>query len=99
MHLVFYTEKLQKALENPLPGQSNPDPLPLQVDDGEEYEVQKVLATKLVRGKLKYQIHWKGWDKDPDWYPASTLSNSPIALQDFYKANPTRPGPLKNLPY
>ena len=39
VHPVFHAEKLRKAPENPLLGQSNPDPLLLQVDDGEEYEV------------------------------------------------------------
>jgi len=39
VHPVFHTEKLQKALENPLPGQSNPDPPPLQVNNKEEYKV------------------------------------------------------------
>jgi hypothetical protein len=55
--LVFHTEKLRKAPENPLPGQSNPKTPPLQVNDTEEYEVQEVLAVKIERGKLKYRIH------------------------------------------
>jgi hypothetical protein len=55
------------------------------VQEGEEeYEVQEVLVVKLLRGKLRYRVNWKGWDPDPDWYPASSLSNSPIALQEFY---------------
>jgi len=96
---VFHAEKLRKAPENPLPGQSNPKTPPLQVNDAEEYEVQEVLAVKIERGKLKYRIHWKGWDVDPEWYPASILSNSPIALRAFHDVNPTKPGPPKNLPY
>jgi hypothetical protein len=72
----------------------------LEVEDGEtEYEVQEVLAVKLIRGKLKYRVQWKGWDPDPDWYPASSLSNSPIILQAFYRAYPNRPGPPRNLSY
>jgi hypothetical protein len=100
VHPVFHAEKLRKDPGNPLPGQSNPEYPPLQVQDGEtEYEVQQVLAVKLVRNKLRYRIQWKGWDPDPNWYPASSLSNSPIALQTFHQQNPTRPGPPKNLPY
>ena len=99
VHLVFHAKKLRKAPENPLPGQSNPKTLPLQVNNTEEYKVQRVLAVKLVQGKLKYRIHQKGWDVNPEWYLASTLSNSPIALQDFHTANPALPGPPKNLPY
>jgi hypothetical protein len=32
----------------------------------EEYEVQEVLALKLVQGKLLYQVKWLGYDKDLD---------------------------------
>jgi hypothetical protein len=89
VHPVFHAKKLRKDPGNPLPGQTNPEPPPLEVEDGEtEYEVQEVLAVKLIRGKLKYRVKWKGWDPDPDWYPASSLSNSPIILQAFHRAYP-----------
>jgi hypothetical protein len=78
---VFYVEKLRKDFRNPLLGQTNPEPPLLEIEDDEiEYEVQEVLAVKLIRGKLKYRVKWKGWDLDLDWYPASSLSNSPIIL-------------------
>jgi len=100
VHPIFHAEKLRKDPGNPLRGQSNPQPPPLQLDDNsEEYEVQEVLAVKIVRKKLKYRVQWKGWDPDPNWYPASSLSNSPLALQTFYQKNPTLPGPPKNLQY
>jgi transposase InsO family protein len=100
VHPVFHAEKLRKDPSNPLPGQSNEEPAPLQVQDGQtEYEVQEVLASKMFRDVLKYRVQWKGWDPDPDWYPASNLSNSPLVLQSFHQQNPTRPGPPKNLPY
>ena len=99
VHLVFHVDRLLKAPENPLPGQFNAPLPPLQVNDHDEYEVRQVLAVKRVRNKLKYRIDWKGWDPDPEWYPAATLSNSPLALQQFHQENPTLPGPPKNLPY
>ena len=67
VHPVFHAEKLRKDPNNPLPGQANPEPPPLELEDGEtEYEVQEVLAARLVRGKLRYRIRWKGWDPDPE---------------------------------
>ena len=54
---------------------------------------------KLLCSKLRYRVNWKGWDPNLDWYPASSLSNSPIALQEFYYAYPNRPGPPRNLAY
>ena len=57
MHLIFYTKKLRKDLRNPLFRQTNPEPLLLEVEDGEiEYKVQEVLVVKLIRGKLKYRV-------------------------------------------
>jgi hypothetical protein len=61
IHPVFHAEKLRKDPGNPLPGQSNPEPPPLELQDSEtEYEVQEVLAVKLLRSKLKYRVQWKG---------------------------------------
>ena len=57
MYPVFYAKKLRKDLENPLLSQTNPEPPLLEVEEGEtEYEVQEVLAVKLIRGKLKYRV-------------------------------------------
>ena len=53
---MFHADRLRKAPENPLPGQLNAEPPPVQVNDYEEYEVQEVLASKLVRGKLFYRV-------------------------------------------
>ena len=99
VHPVFHAEKLRRAPEDPLPGQQNLEPPPLQINDYEEYEVGQVLAVKLVRGKLKYRIKWKGYDDDPEFYLASALRNSPLALQQFHQANPYQPGPPANLDY
>jgi hypothetical protein len=53
---VFSPDRLQKAAKDPLPGQVN-KPLPLIViTTEEEYKVQEVLASKLVQGKLLYQV-------------------------------------------
>jgi hypothetical protein len=57
VHPVFYVKKLRKDLDNPFPRQANPNPLLLNLEDGEEeFKVQGVLAIKRVRGNLKYQV-------------------------------------------
>jgi hypothetical protein len=46
---VFYPEKLWWDFSDPLLGQVNPKPLPIELEDkSEEYKVQEVLAIKLV---------------------------------------------------
>ena len=60
VHPVFYANRLYKALKDPLPGQLNAKTPPVQVNDYKEYEVQEVLALKLVYRKLFYRVKWKG---------------------------------------
>ncbi|KPI97359.1 PREDICTED: chromobox protein homolog 5-like [Papilio xuthus] len=44
-------------------------------EDEEEYEVEEVIDSKRIRGKLYYLIRWKGYSADNDtWEPEKTLS-------------------------
>ncbi|KAI8426268.1 hypothetical protein MSG28_005156, partial [Choristoneura fumiferana] len=44
-------------------------------DTEEEYEVEKVVDSKKIKGKLHYLIRWKGYSADSDtWEPENTLS-------------------------
>ena len=54
VHPIFHAEFLRKAPEDPLPGQSNPDTPPLEVDGNAEYEVDFIRAVKLLRKRLWY---------------------------------------------
>ena len=50
---VFPAEHLRRDTNNPLPGQANAPPPPIKVATDDEYEVQEIIAVKLVRGSLK----------------------------------------------
>ena len=63
---IFHTQLLRKAATNPLPGQVNKPPPPIQIEDGEEeWEVEKILASKITRKKVFYRASWIGYDEDP----------------------------------
>lgn len=95
---LFSADRLRFHDNNPLPGQAAENPGPEQVDEEEEWEVQQVTASRLFRGKLRYQVQWKGWDPDPQWYPAELLRNAPKKLQEYHTLNPDKSGPPLRLP-
>ena len=95
---MFPAEYLCRDPNNPLPSQANTPSLLIKVTADDEYEVQEVIAVKLVRGKLVYRAKWTSADKDPEFYPASDFKYSLYLLKSFHLANPTLPGLPANLP-
>jgi hypothetical protein len=64
----------------------------------DKYKVQKIIAAKLTKEKLTYQVKWTNTDEDPEFYPTSNFKYSPHLLKRFYLANLILPSPPANLP-
>jgi hypothetical protein len=98
IHDIFPADKLYKASSDPLPGQSNEEPPPLNITGTDEYVVEKILAYCKRYRSLQYRVQWQGYNTDLIWYKASDLKTSPYLLRDFHIENPALPGPPALLP-
>src|SRR6266700_4652688 len=97
VHSVFLLDKLGKAAMDPLLGQRNEPSLPIQVNNNNKWEIEEILACKLVRGTLKYRVSWKGYNPDPTWYSVWNFIGSPQKLQEFHSCYPNELGLPKYL--
>jgi hypothetical protein len=54
-------------------------------EPGEDYEVEAILQHKLVRGKYKYLIKWKGWGNEHNvWKTAYQMRHSPKIVDQYW---------------
>lgn len=59
IHDKISPDKLRRGPDHPLPGQINDPEPPEEVNGEQEYEVEQVIASRISRGNLQYQISWK----------------------------------------
>src|SRR6202040_4155824 len=67
IHLVFNESLLTPFVPANFPSQKKLEPPPPIIVEGEEeYEVEELMDSKVVRGKIKYLVKWKGYPDKAD---------------------------------
>ena len=92
IHPVFHVSLLEPHVENTFPGRDVPPPPPELVDSFEEFEVEKILDSRIHRGGVQYLVAWVGYDASENtWEPFCNLTNATSLLEDFHLNFPSRP--------
>lgn len=91
IHDNFHVSLLKTWIEPTAVGASRkspPTPPPILVDGIEEYEVEKILDVKKLRGKTHYLVKWKGFhDHDNTWEPKENLGHAKALVSQFLKSS------------
>ena len=74
--IVQYKEQVE--------GQRKKEGKPIKVEKSEEWEVEKILNKRKIRGVDKYLVQWKGFMmKHNTWEKREALENAREALEEF----------------
>jgi len=101
VHLVFHVFMLEPAIPNSFQQRSEPPPAPVIIDREPEYEISKIVNSKIDcqrACKLLYKVIWLGYedtDNDSEWLLAIELEHAKELLSDFHLQYPSKLGPLR----
>jgi hypothetical protein len=94
IHPVFHVSLLTSTKPD-IYGWEPPRPPPIITPDKEEeFEVEEILDSRVVRRKLQYLVKWVGYGpEDNSWEPADNVANAQEEVEAFHQRHPRRPQP------
>jgi hypothetical protein len=93
IHPVVNVSNVRPFIEPIIPGQTSTPPDPVSIIGEDVYEVEEVLNSKLLRGKLHYLVKWKGFTAEHNsWEPEGNLvPGSNRFIKQFHSTHPSAP--------
>jgi len=83
IHLVVNVSQIVRYKKQ-IKGQKKEEGKPIEVEGVEEWEVEKILNKKKIRGVEKYLIRWKGFTVEGDtWERKENLKNTKELIEEF----------------
>ena len=83
IYLVVNVSRVVRYKEQ-MKGQKKEEGKPVEIEGVEEWEVEKILNKKKIRGVEKYLIRWKGFTVEGDiWERKENLKNAEELIEEF----------------
>ena len=97
LHPKFHTNLLRPAPTDPLPGQVNPPPPPIGIDENGEklWAIDAILDSRREGSKFEYLVLWRGYEGETSWEPLYTMYTARGSTSEFHKRYPDKPTPTK----
>jgi len=101
VHPVFHISMFKPSTPNIFQQHSKPPLAPVIIDGEPEYEISKIVDSKIDRQrayKLLYKVIWLGYENtnnDSKWLLATELEHAKELLNDFHIKYPSKPEPLQ----
>ncbi len=86
IHDVFYSELLRSVVDDSLSDQKNEFSRSIVINDEDEWKINNILNFWWYRRQLQYQIKWKSYDNDLNWYNAddNEFMNAQEMIDEFH---------------
>ncbi len=86
IHNVFYSELFRLVVNDFLSDQKNESLRSIVINDEDKWEINDILNSQQYRRWLQYQVKWKSYDNDFNWYNADDdeFMNAQEMINDFH---------------
>ncbi len=86
VHNVFHSDLLYSVVDDSLSDQKNESLKSIMIKDEDEWKIDDILNFRCYRRRLQYQIKWKSYDNDLNWYNADDdeFMNAQEMIDDFH---------------
>jgi len=80
---TFHISLIQPCQDNRFLSQMKETTPPIQREGEDEYELNKIIDSRLFYKQLQYRAQWKGYSGEHDkvWYPADNFNQAEHAIQ------------------
>ncbi len=86
IHDVFHSKLLRLVVNDSLSDQKNELSRSIVMNDENEWEIDDILNFRRYQRRLQYQVKWKNYDNDLNWYNADDdeFMNAQEMIDDFH---------------